>query len=360
MATYYHILGLDHSADANQIKAAFKQLAMKYHPDRNPNDSAAEEKFKQINEAYHTLSDSLKKSKYDEKLGIGINYSEPKSTYRKPYEAPRYRKAAVNYRIDKNYYRIQGLAFLTFLIMAGICFGIIHTLYFFIDKNREKEFLANQLLLTEVYSLFNEGDYVPAFKRLEELNTIKPFQSQFRIAFDSLRDVLRKHGDENYVKRDYEKSLVFYKTLILYEIPPRTQTLERIATAEFYVGNFDDALRTLKHLHNQTPNDLQLIYQIGEINLQQLQNFDEAAHYFTMGKKLLKKNLIAVYGEAYEVVMNPKDVPDLYYYIFESSAKTNLNLKRYEEMVQDCDWATYLRPEKEEPAKILREANTNN
>lgn len=358
MATYYHILGLDHSADAHQIKSAFKQLAMKYHPDRNPNDPAAEEKFKRINEAYHTLSDSLKKSKYDEKLGIGFTYTQPTESYRKPYETPRYSQAPINYRIDHRYFRIQGLAFLTFLIMSGFCFGVIHTIYFFVEKTREKEFLANQLLLTEVYSLFNEGNYSPAFNRLNELNTMKPFQSQFRMAFDSLRGVLRKQGDEYYIKGDYKKSLQFYKTLNQYETPPRTQTIERIATAEFYLGNFDEALRSLKHLHNQTPNDLQLIYQIGEINLLHRKNYEEANQYFILGKRILKKNLISVYGEAYEVVMNPKDLPDLYYYIFESSAKTNLNLEQYDEVIKDCEWASYLRPEMEEPQTLLKLAQS--
>ncbi len=361
MATYYHILGIDHDADALQIKTAFKQLAMKYHPDRNPDDPHAEEKFKHINEAYHTLSDSLKKARYDEKLGIGFTATQTENYYRKTYTKQnpiRYAKHENYYRVDRNYFRIQGLAFLTFIILSGICFGIIHTIYFFVEKNREQEFLANKLLLTEVYSLFNEGDYSPAFDRLKELDKLKPFQSQFRIAFDSLRNVLRMQGDKYYLKTDYERSLQYYKALNQYESPPRTQTLERIATAEYYLGNFEEAIRSLKHLHNQNPNDLELIYQIGEINLLHSENFEEAARYFALGKKQLKKNLVSVYGAAYEVVMNPKDVPDLYYYIFESSAKTNLKLGRYDEVIKDCDWASYLRPEKEEPHSLLAEAES--
>lgn len=360
MATYYHILGLDHSADAHQIKSAFKQLAMKYHPDRNPNDPASEEKFKRINEAYHTLSDALKKSRYDEKLGIGITAAQSEKLYRRTYtHPPRYQKppAESYYRLDKNYFKIQGLAFLTFFIISGFCFGVVHTIYFFIEKSREKEFLANKMLLTEVYSLFNTGHVAPALDKLQALDKEKSFQYQFRIAFDSLRGVIRKQADEHYLKGEYQKSLSFYKTLNHYEIP-RTQTIERMATAEYYLGNFDAALRSLKHLHNQNPNDLKLTYQIGEINLLQLQNYKEATHYFTLGKIQLKKNLVSVYGEAYEVVMNPKDVPDLYYFIFVSSAKANLELGEYEEVLKDCEWATYLRPEKEEPIALRKQVKS--
>ena len=48
---YYEVLGLEKGASEDQIKSAFRKMAMKYHPDRNPGDKAAEEKFKEINEA---------------------------------------------------------------------------------------------------------------------------------------------------------------------------------------------------------------------------------------------------------------------------------------------------------------------
>lgn len=63
---YYKILGLDKSAGAEEIKKAYRKLALKYHPDRNPNNKAAEEKFKQVSEAYAVLSDSEKRQQYDQ------------------------------------------------------------------------------------------------------------------------------------------------------------------------------------------------------------------------------------------------------------------------------------------------------
>lgn len=62
---YYKTLGLEKGATADDIKKAFRKLAVKYHPDRNPNDKGAEDKFKEINEAYAVLSDPQKKEKYD-------------------------------------------------------------------------------------------------------------------------------------------------------------------------------------------------------------------------------------------------------------------------------------------------------
>ena len=73
MRDYYEILNVSKSASPDEIKKAYRKVAMKYHPDRNPGDSSAEEKFKEAAEAYSILSDSQKKSRYDQFGHEGIN-----------------------------------------------------------------------------------------------------------------------------------------------------------------------------------------------------------------------------------------------------------------------------------------------
>lgn len=72
---YYEILGIDRNASDSEIKKAYRKLAMKYHPDRNPGDTRAEEKFKEIQKAYAILSDSQKRRAYDQFGHAGVDPS---------------------------------------------------------------------------------------------------------------------------------------------------------------------------------------------------------------------------------------------------------------------------------------------
>jgi len=73
---YYEVLGLNKGASDDEIKKAYRQNAKKYHPDLHPGDKAAEEKFKEVNEAYEVLSDKEKKARYDQfgHAGVDPNY----------------------------------------------------------------------------------------------------------------------------------------------------------------------------------------------------------------------------------------------------------------------------------------------
>jgi DnaJ-class molecular chaperone len=97
---YYQALGVGESASQDEIKKAYRELAKKYHPDKNPGNKAAEEKFKEASEAYDTLSDTDKRAKYDRLRkspfagggtgsGEGMSYEEFMRTYGGPNQAGR-------------------------------------------------------------------------------------------------------------------------------------------------------------------------------------------------------------------------------------------------------------------------------
>jgi len=76
-ADYYEVLGVSRDASDQELKSAYRKMALKYHPDRNPGDHAAEEKFKQASEAYQVLCDADKRAAYDRYGHAGVGASGP-------------------------------------------------------------------------------------------------------------------------------------------------------------------------------------------------------------------------------------------------------------------------------------------
>src|SRR5262245_58172394 len=74
---YYDLLGVSRTATDQEIKSAYRRLAVRYHPDKNPNDSLAEEKFKEAAEAYSVLSDSEQRRRYDRFGHAGVSSGGP-------------------------------------------------------------------------------------------------------------------------------------------------------------------------------------------------------------------------------------------------------------------------------------------
>src|ERR1041385_3250978 len=72
---YYEVLSVSRTATEQEIKSAYRRLAVKYHPDKNPNDASAEEKFKEAAEAYSVLSDSQQRQRYDRFGHAGVSSS---------------------------------------------------------------------------------------------------------------------------------------------------------------------------------------------------------------------------------------------------------------------------------------------
>lgn len=86
MNDYYSVLGISRTATQEEIKKAYRNLAFKYHPDRNPGDKDAEEKFKKISEAYNILGDEKKRAEYDRFGSASSGYSTENSYSQNSYQ----------------------------------------------------------------------------------------------------------------------------------------------------------------------------------------------------------------------------------------------------------------------------------
>jgi tetratricopeptide (TPR) repeat protein len=358
MGNYYEILGIDYSATAAQIRAAYKRKAMRYHPDHNPGSKEAEEMFKMVNEAYHTLSDALKKSRYDAQISRA--YTET-IDYQREINKMRFyqwqRMQEKHYRIDKEYVKIQALAFLVFTVIAGFCFAIIHSAQYYTQQRQLEQFLATTNALKHVDTLFNKGQFDEAFETIQKLKQEDPSEYRYNYARDSLVNALRAMATKKFNIQDFAGAVGYYITLRNHENPASFETIRQISMCQYYLGNYKESLNAYKQLHNLRPYNLELVYRIGMLNLEKLENPEEALYYFSYAKKVFKENLTEIYGAAFEFIMDPNDAPDIYFDLFEARARANIQLGHFDEAVTDCNWAIFLRRDRSNPYLLRAIAN---
>ena len=326
----------------------------------------AEEIFKQVNEAYHILSDPLKKARYDSRF---YTYETQSSTQaaeehwrdvrrrqqqtRRQYAPP----AEKTYTISGNYFKIQGLAFVVFIVLSGISFGIVHIASFFFDRYQESIHRENQLKAREVNTLFGSGKIDEAITRIIALNKTAPMEVVFQTTHDSLVNEIRHRAEQNFTSRNFKEALYYYQYFKKYQVHGQTETLEKIALCQYNTAMYPEALQSLKQLHSEKPWSLELMYDIARLNLDHLNNTTEAMFYFTLGEKTFRDNMEKIYGEAFMVMMDPKDIPNLYYEIFIAKAQLEIKLKDYKEAEPDIELAIYLRPAQPEGYKVRAELN---
>ena len=127
MPDYYEILGIQPTATSGQIKVAYRRLALKYHPDKNPQNLLAGKKFIEIAQAYEILSDPIKRSRYDNGLKIDINENleEELRTRRRP-PPPHY---YYTHKPGKIKYSKKDYSFATVAVVAILIFSIAFPVY---------------------------------------------------------------------------------------------------------------------------------------------------------------------------------------------------------------------------------------
>lgn len=322
MSDYYNTLGLETDATSGQIKVAYRRLALKFHPDKNPGNEVAEDKFIQIAEAYEVLSDPTKRDRYDRGLDFDIEIDIEDYVDTRPPPPPFYYK----YKPEKKVYSKRDYTLATFAVivivvvafvvpvfllqltseqhygkavsqyMDGKYYSALHNVDLSIRElsstNSEACALASVILVHRLHNYdfalkyIDRGlDYDPVDSIASELHYLRGIcmvkKSQYQQALDEFQQV------KNY-SHTYDSSL-FRSAVILTQVS----------------GRLDSAETLLDELTSRNPNHFAATYFKGIVS-EKRGNPLQAAEIFS------------------SLIDSPFNQPAIYYHLARSEIKLNM------------------------------------
>ncbi|MEQ9403139.1 MAG: DnaJ domain-containing protein [Cyclobacteriaceae bacterium] len=346
MTNYYHVLGISESASADEIKAAFKKQAVKYHPDKHPDKPQMEEKFKEVNQAYQTLSDQYEKARYDLKLNYRRFSDSPKPppyTYQRRPGRPVYTPPRVDYRQNT----------IATLYAFGITFGIALIVMIGVwmkqgydQKQLEKLLAERREVYDEAKVSYQNEDYESAFGLMSSLEFFRLEERDMKQFKDNMVSDLITKGDEKFKSKTYNEAIYLYELVQKFE-PKKPFFGLKVQLAEAY-KKVNDPAKSIEIYEDLMVRDYKIIasmVEIAEIRRDFLQDIEAARDYYLDAHKRAVKQYKSFYGEGYSLVINQKYVPSEHYDLYTGLADIYLRLDNPEMAIKAADWNKYVWPD---------------
>ncbi len=275
MPDYYHLLGVQPRSSTTEIKAAYRRLALHYHPDKNAGDKAAEEKFKLIVEAYQVLSDPTKRFLYDNRTVFTPTAAQPQP-YSPRNKDPYFQRAG---RSSAPPHRKQGEGFSKKTrVMGGLFVGLLLLLITIIPVTLQ--------LYASVHN-YNEG------KRLYE-------EKAYMAALEKLSFGYRLFGTKNLETaklatlilaedlKYYKQSLIHISKGLEYAEAPedRAWFYFKKGISLKHLNEYDEAIRNLHLALEISPKWDSALYHLGEIHTFAKRDYDTGIFFFSQALQL--------------------------------------------------------------------------
>ncbi|MFY0687313.1 MAG: DnaJ domain-containing protein [Cyclobacteriaceae bacterium] len=345
MSTYYDILELELNASELEIKAAFKKLALKYHPDRHSGSTEMEERFKEINQAYQVLSNPYQKARYD--LQLKFPSSTQAYSYREQTYSPPPPRSTYSTRVDyKENLRATGYAFLFTLVVASVVMTFIGVKYLY-DTMKMEEWLAERRgQYDQVQKLYASGDYDPAFSILNELGVFQPSEEDMADFKQQFTQEMIDKGQYYFINRDFAEALLYLDILEKHTNIPRLTLQESRAIAYRELNKPRESLKVYSQLLILGYTSIGNYLEMAEIYRDQLNEMEEARRYFEMANQAAIEYYKSAYGEAYPIVLSGRHLQPLHYRLYVGLAEIYLATNQPEKAVSATKWNIRVWPER--------------
>jgi curved DNA-binding protein CbpA len=361
MESLYDILEVSPDATDREIKAAYKRLALKYHPDKNSGDSHAEEKFKSINNAYQILSDPSRKTQYDYNRKNPYFYQNSTYTYSHNNAYSDNTKNTKSWTYTKeDREKDEALAIkwmIGFFIAVIIVSSMIYGWQYFQEKRENEEAISRKMeIIEKVKQKYSENAFRESLKELRVIKAEIPNDDDIDNLYDEVIEQLKKSAEESFNQKNYLKSLDYYTTLKEYEKFPNVLNIFQIAYCHRYLNNYDISINYLELILSESPNDLRSHIDLANIYFENLNNLDKANYHYDKAIQIIISHYKELYGDAYAVMLNIDVIPDIHYEAFTGKSSLRIKRKEYNNSLKESSWAIYIRPENPKAYLLKAEA----
>ncbi len=345
MHNHYDTLGISDSASQQEIKTAFKKLAVQFHPDKHGGNDQMEERFKQINEAYQTLSNPYEKARYDlqRQFGHRSTYTSPQPRYyqqngpRKPYVEPR-----INWREN---WIATGYAFAFTIVVAILVMSAIGIKRYFDTKTLQEKLAHRRAAFEEIQADYQEGKVEAALIHLNDLGIFRTDEQDMREFKEHLYIEFLDKAERQFRAHNFSEAIHYYELIIDYG--PRTTQILHEHLAQSYNANqqIQKAISKYSELILNNYHPLESYLALAQIFDKTLQQPEEAIKYYELASKRAIASYKSIFGDAYPLVISGQSVPDEHYYLYTGLADAYLKTGNPDRALKAIKWNVSMWPD---------------
>lgn len=346
MRNHYYTLGLSENATPEEIKAAFKRLAVKYHPDKHMGNTDMEEKFKSVNQAYQVLSDPYKKAQFDLQLQYqrfheAQSSAPPRQPYHyqppnKPYGGrPRYTGRPVNHKENAK------ATLYAFAITFGIAIivMVVKGVYDLYLQRKYDAFLADRReVFNEARTLFDQDQIKESLTLLSDISPFLPEEDDMKKYQTGIMEDLMFKGEANYLSEDFENAVRYFELVERFSSYQPMSMKSRLAESYREIGEAEEAVKILKQLIEAKYQVIRALVEIGEIYERDLRDTEMGLRYYELARDVAVKQYESRFGRAYMVVVTEEFIPREHYKLYRNLANLYNELDQPNESLGASGW----------------------
>lgn len=349
MTNYYQVLGIDESATSAEIKAAFKQKAIQYHPDKNPGQPEMEELFKEVNRAYQVLSNPYEKARYDLQLKYGSVTQQYYEDIPKPSSPPpppkrpyyRYVKPEVDYREN---WIATAYAFGFTFVMAILVMAFIKVKNYYDEQQLAKLLDSRRSTFEVIKTKYAEGDLVGTMTLLYDMGGFYKQEGDMARFKKSLLNQIIYSGQAHFRNSEYTDAIFYYELLDRFANSP-LELRENLAIAYKLTDQPEKSVKVFTELMVRGYNNISTYMELGDIHENQLAEYDMASGYYEKAKDLAIDYYKSMYGDGYILALHDGNVPLLHYNLYIRLAKIHLKTGNPQKAINVTRWNIQIWPD---------------